>query len=185
MILTILTNMRSVNVHECYIASVMSDSFATLWNVAHQVPLSMGFSRQKNWSGLPCPSPADLPNLGIEHMSLTSPAVSGGFFTTSTTWEALRSVNIYIHTWNIHTLNSFHILGKDVVIHYTDLCGWEYLDKAGGKCTRRKRTYIQAWDPELDLQMGQCTHSTSGSGSLQMKSESESCSGDSLQPHGL
>ena len=40
--------------------------FATLWTVAHQAPLSMGFSRQQYWSGLPFPSPGDLPNPGIE-----------------------------------------------------------------------------------------------------------------------
>ena len=40
--------------------------FATLWTVAHQTPLSMGFSRQEYWSGLPFPSPGDLPDPGIE-----------------------------------------------------------------------------------------------------------------------
>ena len=40
--------------------------FATLWAVARQAPLSMGFSRQEYWSGLPFPSPGDLPNPGIE-----------------------------------------------------------------------------------------------------------------------
>ena len=40
--------------------------FATLWTVAHQAPLSMGFSRQEYWNGLPFPSPGDLPNPGIE-----------------------------------------------------------------------------------------------------------------------
>ena len=45
--------------------------FATLWTVAYQVPLSMGFSRQEYWSGLPFPSPGDLPNPGIEPRSLT------------------------------------------------------------------------------------------------------------------
>ena len=43
--------------------------FANLWTVAHQAPLSMGFSRQEYWSGLPFPSPRDLPNLGIEPRS--------------------------------------------------------------------------------------------------------------------
>ena len=62
--------------------------FVTLWTVAHQAPLSVGFSRQEYWSGLPFPSPGDLPNLGIEPVSLTSPALGGGFFTTSATWEA-------------------------------------------------------------------------------------------------
>ena len=48
----------------------------------------MGFSRQEYWSGLPCPPPGDVPNPGIEPVSLMSPALAGGFFTTSATWEA-------------------------------------------------------------------------------------------------
>ena len=44
--------------------------FATLWTIAHQDALSMGFSRQERWSVLPCPPPGDLPNPGIEPMSL-------------------------------------------------------------------------------------------------------------------
>ena len=46
---------------------------------------SMGFSRQDSWSGLPCPLPGNLPDQGIELASLMSPAVAGGFFTTSAT----------------------------------------------------------------------------------------------------
>ena len=45
--------------------------FTTLWTVAHQFPPSMGFSRQKYWSGLPLPSPGDLPDLGIKPRSPT------------------------------------------------------------------------------------------------------------------
>ena len=48
------------------VASVMSDSFVTLWTVALQAPPSMGFSRQEYWSGLPCPPAGDLPNPGIK-----------------------------------------------------------------------------------------------------------------------
>ena len=54
--------------------------FVTLWTVAHQVPLPMGFPRQEYWSGLPFPSPGDLPNPGIEPSSLMSPALAGSFF---------------------------------------------------------------------------------------------------------
>ena len=61
---------------------------ATLWTVARQAPLFMGFSRQEYWSGLLCPSPGDLPDPGIKPESLTSPALAGGFFATSATWEA-------------------------------------------------------------------------------------------------
>ena len=62
------------------LGSVMSDSSATPWTVAHQVPLSMGFPRQKYWSGLPCSPPGDLPDPGIK--PTTSPTLAGGFFTT-------------------------------------------------------------------------------------------------------
>ena len=62
--------------------------FATLRTGACQAPLSMGFSRQEYWSGLPCPPPGDLPDSGIKPVSLRSPALAGGLFTTSTTQEA-------------------------------------------------------------------------------------------------
>ena len=65
----------------------MSDS-ATPWSVACQTPVSMEFSKQEYWSGLPFPSPGDLPDPGTKPESLKSPALAGRFFTTSTTWEA-------------------------------------------------------------------------------------------------
>ena len=58
---------------------------------AGQAPLAMGFSRQEYWSGLPFPSLGNLPNPGIEP---ASPALAGGFFTTSTIWEALSRVSL-------------------------------------------------------------------------------------------
>ena len=60
----------------------------TLWAVAHQAPLSVGFPRQQYWSGLPFSPPGDLPNPGIEPGSL---ALAGGFFTT---WEGPASLPI-------------------------------------------------------------------------------------------
>ena len=64
----------------CVSARILShvQLFATLWTVAHQAPLFMGFSRQKHWNGLPYPP-----------TSLMSAALAGGFFTTSIIWEAL------------------------------------------------------------------------------------------------
>ena len=61
---------------------------ATPWTVAHQASPSMGFSRLEYWSGVPLPSPGDLPDPGIEPAYLVSPALAGRFFTTGTTWEA-------------------------------------------------------------------------------------------------
>ena len=63
--------------------------FVIGWTVAHQAPLSMGFSRQEYWSGLPFPSPGDPPNPVINPLYLMSPELTGGFFTTSATWETL------------------------------------------------------------------------------------------------
>ena len=63
--------------------------FVTPWTVARQAPLSMEFSRHEYGGELPCPPPGDLPDSGIEPVSLKSPALTGGFFTNSATWEAL------------------------------------------------------------------------------------------------
>ena len=63
------------------------------WTVAHQAPLSTGFPRQEYWSGLPFPSPEDLPDPGIEPTSLMSPALPGGFFTTSGTANKIKASN--------------------------------------------------------------------------------------------
>ena len=56
--------------------------FATLWTVAHQTSLFLGFSQQEYWSGLPCPPPGHLPDQGTEPMSPTSPALQADSFAT-------------------------------------------------------------------------------------------------------
>ena len=66
--------------------------FATPWTVAHQALLPMGFSRQEYWSGLPFPSPGDLPDSGIVP---ESPALAGGFFTTSATRKSDSKTKLY------------------------------------------------------------------------------------------
>ena len=70
----------------CY---VVSKSFATPRTVACQAPLSTGFPRPEYWSGLSFPSPADLPDPGIEP---TTPALAGGFFTTEPTGGIGQSI---------------------------------------------------------------------------------------------
>ena len=61
--------------------------FVNPWTVASRAPLSLGFSRQEYWSGLPCPPLRDLPNPGIKLVSLMSPPLTARFFTTSATWK--------------------------------------------------------------------------------------------------
>ena len=73
--------------------------FVTPWTVAHQAPLSMGFSRQEYWSGLPFPSPGDLPDPGIEP---ASPALAGGLSAISTTWKA-RKVGHVLNATGLNT----------------------------------------------------------------------------------
>ena len=63
--------------------------FVTTWTIARQAPLSVGFPRQKYWSGLPFPSPRDLPDPGLKPTSPAPPAPACRFFTAGTTSEAL------------------------------------------------------------------------------------------------
>ena len=72
--------------------------FVTLWTIACQAPLSMGFSRQECWGGLPCLPPGVLPKPGIEYWS---PALAGKFFTTSTSWEAPSMPDQTLILWNL------------------------------------------------------------------------------------
>ena len=89
-----LPNFLIIPMHPCVLSRFSHVRlFVTPWTVAHQAPLSMGFSRQEYWSGLPCPPPGDLPDSGIEPESLMSPALAGRFFTTSATWEAHNTHN--------------------------------------------------------------------------------------------
>ena len=88
--------------------------FETLWIVAHQPPLSIKFSRQEYWSGLPCPPPEGLPHLGIEPTSLLSPALAGGFFTSAQPGKPLN--------W-VETSNKveYSLLGQLAPLHHTEL----------------------------------------------------------------
>ena len=73
--------------------SVVSNS-ATSWTVAHQAPLSLGFFGQQYWSGLPFPTPGDLPNPGIKPVY---PALAGGFFSTEPPGKLYISISMVYH----------------------------------------------------------------------------------------
>ena len=72
--------------------------FAFLWTITHQAPLSMGFSRQEYWGGLPFPLLTDLPNPGIKPISIISPALAGRVFISSATWEVLHHLRYFLKT---------------------------------------------------------------------------------------
>ena len=75
--------------------------FVTPWIAACKASLSMGFSWQEYWSGLPFPPPGDLPNQEMEPMSLMSPALVGEFFTTRTTSEKAMAPHSSTLAWKI------------------------------------------------------------------------------------
>ena len=78
--------------------------FVTQWT--HQVPLSVGFSKQEYWSGLSCPPPGDLPNPRTKPMPLTSPALASRLFTTRATWEdpmLLLLLSCFSRVWLVET----------------------------------------------------------------------------------
>ena len=85
---------------------------ATLWTVAYQACLSVGFSRQEYCSGLPCPPPRDLPNPEFKSTSLKYSALAGGFFTTSNTWEAQNFSSFC--TWKFQSSWNKTFLKKEI-----------------------------------------------------------------------
>ena len=96
--------------------------FVTLWTVARQAPLSMGFSRPEHWSGLPYTPPGDLPGPGIEPASLRSPALAGRSFTRSATWEAhdhhyQLPLTPNLSLWSLLSIKFLHISHTLVTPH--------------------------------------------------------------------
>ena len=81
----------------------------TPWTVGHQAPLSMGFPRQEYWSGLPCPSPGDLPDPGMEPMSSV---LAGRFFTA----EPQRKPCIPLGRMKIKTLKKIQKKKKKLIL---------------------------------------------------------------------
>ena len=102
--------------------------FMTLWTIALQAPLSMGFSRWEYWNGLWCPPPGDLPHPGIEPVSLMSPALAGGLFASSTTWEAQNNSRYHNTKW---TIQNTYTLFPVWILSMWNPCWWW----RNGNCT--------------------------------------------------
>ena len=118
--------------------------FATPRTVARQAPLSMGFSRQEYWHGLPCPPPGDLPDLGIEPGSLMSPALSGKFFTTSATWEALMHVYLHVN----HKTTYWHLTWHICISSWKEAWKCALRQHLYSKYTAVTGLYVYLWDSE-------------------------------------
>ena len=126
--------------------SVMSNSLWLAWTIAHPLSLFMEFSRQEHWSGLPLPTPGDLPNPGIKSLSLVSSALAGRFFTTeppgklfnwymciyhTLMWygskKVTRTTEMFIDKgilnkqWYIHTMDYSETIKHEIFLYIT----WE------------------------------------------------------------
>ena len=126
--------------------------FAAPWTVAHQAPPSIGFPRQEYWSGLPCAPPGDHPRQGIKPISLTSPALASGFFTTSTTWEVLLVDSLgQITQFFCACFLIFQVLNVRNAYIFRIL--WEETELIWVKCTEQNKCIDQNWSTFLEKEM--------------------------------
>ena len=105
--------------------------FATLWTIARQVSLSMGFSRQEYWNCLLCLPPGDLPYPGIQSVTLTSLAMAGQDFTTSTnSWERLIFMSCIIRMqWFLVCFVLWSSFTSDKIRKNTEMHSWSFWKK--------------------------------------------------------
>ena len=130
--------------------------FVILWTIGHQAPLSMGFSRQKYWSDLPCPPPGDLPDPGIKSASLMSPTLAGGFFTTNATYAYGVCVHAKLLQLFRTLCHPMDYIQKTInVFFFSMLCGmW-------------KLSYLtRDWTTPLAVEAWNLNHWTAGSESV-------------------
>ena len=99
LLLKLITQKIDTSVFNCMLNCFShAQLLATLGTITCQVLLSLGFSRKEYWSGLPSPLPGNLPNPGVKPVSLTFPALAGGFFTT----RAICTLSFWRCKWYIH-----------------------------------------------------------------------------------
>ena len=116
--------------HACVLSHFSSvQLFATLWTVAHKAALSMGFSRQEHWSGVPCPPAGDLPDSKIKPVSLKTLSLADGFFTSNVSGD-IFFLKVFFFS------SSQNIQGIDLrYLFFRELSGYHYYHKHN-KCTK-------------------------------------------------
>ena len=141
--------------------SVASDS-VNPWTVARQAPLSMRFSRQEYWSGLPFPSLGNLANPGLEPTSLKSPALAGRLFTTSTAW-------VFANVMKWRMISERNHLRFKVGSKFFELCPCKYKEReiphtdtgAGGWGVAKTKAEVGGMGPPAKERAGSCPLGTS------------------------
>ena len=152
----------------------LADS-ATPWTVAHQAPLSMGFSRQEYWRGLPCLPPGDLSDPGIKPASLAAPALAGRFFTAEPSGKPFphhSTRRFFNSSWTSYNLTQLWLCLP------SDCIGWQSL----------KRLHPSQAHPKSRLSLGLLTHRWEipiVPSLLSLLLFSHEVVSDSLWPHGL
>ena len=110
----------------------------TLWTIDLQAPLSVGFSRQEYWRGLLCPALGD-PE--VKPSFLASPALAGGFSTTSSTWESLNTTHTWVNACNAESN------GTLISEEGEDRCDGECLSRSQGSLRHQPVTGLNSSDP--------------------------------------
>ena len=139
---------------------------AILWAVAHQAALTMGFSNQEYWSGSPCPPPWDLPDPGIEPISLTSPALAGRFFTLGATnvirhnlrsccylevQQGRQTINEFIIMWWMLDTGCFGSTYQKRIAA-SELWCWRRLLRVPWTARRSNQSILKVISPEYSLE---------------------------------
>ena len=128
-------------------AQLLSRVFETLWTVAHQASLTIELSRQEYWSRLSCPTLRDLPQPGIEPMSLVFPALRGGFFTIvppiAGIDSSLRSYCVYQPTLQALMVSVHKMKTPLVSPGFCNAMSYHFLLKAGKRWTNT--CFWQSW----------------------------------------
>ena len=127
--------------------------FGTLWTVAHQAPLSMGFSRQEYRSGSPCPSPGDLPDLGIKPVSLNISCIG-------------RQVLYHSHHLGMQSSDLNPFTSSVTLRKYIQAVKWDnncYLSHMVVMCTKRDQIYVKtlSWclsHSKNSVKVGSCNY---------------------------
>ena len=124
----------------------------------------MGLSRQEYWSGVPFPAPGDLPEPGIQPTSPASPALAGGFFTASATWEHVHrlyadTTSLYLGTWAPVHFGTQGSPGTSPLRIPRDTCTsatlWKNLERRRILCVSRDCVYEREWLWRFE---GRCDH---------------------------
>ena len=127
--------------------------FAALWTATCQAPLSMAFSRQEYWSGLPCPPSVDLPDPCIEPVSPMALALAVRYFTTTATWEAHIHVYSCQNTWDyvpksVHLTINFTLLKFKMVGDWLSAGAVWKFNNVAARFTESSSKFVPIWSTQ-------------------------------------